>query len=297
MIIIFNPKEEHLLYDRKTLYNRQCFDLHHELKTSYANFRDDYVKKKSSILWNDLLDIYGEAPQNDNLWWKDFENMLGEVDYESLSKSRNGDALGFRKVRSLMEEKLPPLFGKWIKDVDSQIDASKIELMDEIDASSLFFTFNYTLLLEKAYQVKEENIWHIHGSVKHPDDIIVGHDADVGQLVKYTQKYNRDKPRISPSYADNINQEALNGAKKVREIIWKQSERFDQYRDIKHFIAMGFSFNEIDMPYIEKIWSINERKEDVDWILYWHSDGENMWMKEKIIGLGVSENNIITKHW
>ena len=41
----------------------------------------------------------------------------------------------------------------------------------------------------------------------------------------------------------------------------------------------------------------NERKEDVDWILYWHSDGENIWMKEKIIGLGVSENNIITRHW
>ena len=60
------------------------FDLHHELKTSYAHFRDDYVKKRSPILWNDLLDIYGEAPQNDNLWWNNFENMLGKVDYESL---------------------------------------------------------------------------------------------------------------------------------------------------------------------------------------------------------------------
>ena len=49
------------------------FDLHHGLKTSYLNFRDDYIKKKSSVLWNDLLDIYGDAPQNDNLWWKDFD--------------------------------------------------------------------------------------------------------------------------------------------------------------------------------------------------------------------------------
>ena len=55
------------------------FDLHHGLRTSYANFRDDYVTKKGSVLWNDLLDIYGSAPQNDNLWWKDFENMLGKV--------------------------------------------------------------------------------------------------------------------------------------------------------------------------------------------------------------------------
>lgn len=273
------------------------FDLHHGLWTSYANFRDDYVKKKSSVLWNDLLNIYGNAPQNDNLWWKDFENMLGKVDYESLSKSPNGDALGFMKVRDFMKGKLPPLFGKWIKDVDSRIDASKIEMMNEIDAGSLFFTFNYTLLLEKAYHVKEENVWHIHGSVKHPDDIIVGHDADAGQLVKYSQEYNRDQLRISSSYADNINQEALNGAKKVRDRIHLQVDKFYHYSNIRHYVAMGFSFNEIDMPYIEKIWSINERKEDVDWILYWHSDGENMWMKEKIIGLGVSENNIIMRHW
>ena len=204
------------------------FDLHHGLKTSYLNFRNDYIKKKSSVLWNDLLDIYGDAPQNDNLWWKDFENMLGKVDYESLSQSRNGDALGFIKVRNLMKGKLPPLFGKWIKDVDSRIDASKIELMNEIDAGSLFFTFNYTLLLEKVYHVKEENVWHIHGSVKHPDDIIVGHDADAGQLVKYSQEYNGDQLRISPSYADNINQEALNGAKKVQDRIYLQAEKFYQ---------------------------------------------------------------------
>ncbi len=273
------------------------FDLHHGLRTSYANFRDDYVTKKGSVLWNDLLDIYGEAPKNDNLWWKDFENMLGKVDYESLSKSHNGESLGFMKVRNLMKGKLPPLFGKWIKDVDSQIDASEIELMDEIDADSLFFTFNYTLLLEKKYQVKEENVWHIHGSVKHPDDIIVGHDADAGQLVKYTQEYNRDQPRISPSYADYINQEALKGAKKVRNRIYLQEDRFYHYSDIRHFVAMGFSFNDIDMPYIEKMWSVNRQKEYADWTLYWYSSGEDNLMKKKVIELGVNENSITTLKW
>ena len=69
------------------------FDLHHGLRTSYANLRDDYVKK-ISVLWNDLLDIYGDAPKNDNLWWRDFENMLGRVDYENLYKSHNGNAIG-----------------------------------------------------------------------------------------------------------------------------------------------------------------------------------------------------------
>lgn len=273
------------------------FDLHHGLRTSYANFRDDYIKKKSSVLWNDLLDIYGDTPQNDNLWWKDFENMLGKVDYESLSKSQNGEAVGFMKVRNLMKGKLPPLFGKWIKDVNSQIDASKIKLMDEVDADSLFFTLNYTFLLEKAYHVKEDNVWHIHGTIKHPDDIVVGHDADAGQLVKYTQEYNKDQQRISPSYADNINQEVLNGAKKVRNRIYLQEDKFYQYSNIRHYVAMGFSFNDIDMPYIEKMWSVNRQKEAADWTLYWYSSGEDNLMKKKLIELGVNEKSITTLKW
>ena len=105
------------------------FNLHHSLRTSYVHFRDDYVKRRSSALWNDLLDIYGDAPQNDNLLWKDFENMLGKVDYDSLSKSCNGDALGFMKVRNLMKGKLPPLFGKWIKDVDSMAIILMMDVM------------------------------------------------------------------------------------------------------------------------------------------------------------------------
>lgn len=275
------------------------YDLHHGLRTSYANFRDDYVKKKGLLLWENLLDIYGDAPNKDNLWWKDFENMLGKVDYDSLSKSQNGEALGFMKVRNLMKGKLPPLFGKWIKDVDRQIDVDKTKIMEEIDTDSLFFTFNYTMLLEKTYHVKEENVWHIHGTVKYPDDIVVGHDADTVQLLKYTQEYNKKQVRISFSYADQINKEALNGAKKVNCRIHKYDieGKFAQYSDIKHFIAMGFSFNDIDMPYIEKIWSVNEHKEETDWILYWHSDGENEWMKNKILELGVKDDNIHMINW
>lgn len=273
------------------------FDLHHELRTSYADFRDDYVRKVPS-LWNALLDIYDDVPRNDDLWWKDFENMLGKVDYDCLSKSRNGESLGFMKVRNLFKGKLPPLFGTWINDVNSQIDASKTELMDEVDADSLFFTFNYTLLLEKAYHVKEENVWHIHGTTKNPDNIIVGHDADPGQLVKYMQEYNKGQLKILPSFADAINQETLKGAKKVKDRINHQENNFyHYYSGIKHFISMGFSFNNIDMPYIEKIVSVNKNISEADWTLYWHTDGEFNVMKDKLLKLGIDGDKIKLKKW
>lgn len=62
------------------------FDLHHGLKTSYLDFRDDYVKKRNPQMWNNLLDIYGDVPKQDDFWWKDFENMLGKVDYAHLEE-------------------------------------------------------------------------------------------------------------------------------------------------------------------------------------------------------------------
>lgn len=267
------------------------FDLHHGLKTSYLDFRDDYVKKRNPQMWNNLLDIYGDAPKQDDFWWKDFENMLGKVDYAHLEEDYY--KLAPARVQNLLKNQLPPLFGYWINGIDT--NAKMYESLG-INQDSMFFTFNYTLLLEKTYQVKEENVWHIHGSVKHPDDIIVGHDADAGQLVKYTQEYNKDQPRISPSYADYINQEALNGAKKVRSRIYLQEDKFYQYCNIKHFIAMGFSFNDIDMPYIEKIWSVNEHKKDTKWTLYVHTPEDESIIK-KLIDMGVSEHNINTKNW
>ena len=270
------------------------FDLHHGLKTSYSNFRDDHAKKGS--LWNDLLDIYGDSQLNDEYWWRDFENMLGRIDYSNLINTRNGEALGFMKVKNLMKGKLPPLFGSWIKGVEKQIDTERIKLMKEIKTDSLFFTFNYTLLLEKVYHVDDERVWHIHESIKHVDHIVVGHDADGGQLVKYTQEYYKDHTNISPSYANQINQEVLNGAKKVRNRIYLQEEEFYQYCDIKHFIAMGFSFNDIDMPYMEKIIDVNRNIADTDWTLYVHSPKDYDAI-EKLLSMGIDKSKIATKNW
>jgi hypothetical protein len=60
---------------------------------------------------------------------------------------------------------------------------------------------------------------------------------------------------------------------------------------------MGFSFNDIDMPYIEKMWSVNRQKEDADWTLYWYSSGEDNLMKKKLNELGVNEKSITTLKW
>lgn len=58
------------------------FDLHHGLKTSYDDFRENQAKKLPD-LWKLLKIIYGNKI-NESLWWRDFEEMLGKIDYANV---------------------------------------------------------------------------------------------------------------------------------------------------------------------------------------------------------------------
>ena len=272
------------------------FDLHHGLKTSYADFRDNYAKK-SSYLWNLLSDIYGKAIYDD-MWWRDFEKMLGVVDYRHLMNLRNGTPLGFMKARNLLKGSLPPLFGSWIKKIECNVEPDNSL---GIDSDALFFSFNYTMLLEIVYGVKEDNVWHIHNSVKRPDDIIVGHDSDYRdifvQMNNYRNKYSCEYFRMD--FAQMINEEVAKGAKKVKERIAENEERFyNQYSSIKHFVVMGFSFNDIDLPYIEEMVKVNKNISDADWTLYCYKDGEYERMTSQLLSIEIKRENILPpKTW
>lgn len=274
------------------------FDLHHGLKTSYDDFRENQAKK-SPDLWKLLKIIYGNKI-NESLWWRDFEEMLGKIDYANVMNSYNGLALGQNMVQNLLIGILPPLFEKWIKTIDAQINTTKPIMAKDIDENALFFTFNYTLLLEKVYNVPKDNVWHIHHSVreKNGDSVIVGHDSDDRMLFKDYIKYRKEHQINYNDIADYIIQKAAKGAKGVKNRILRHEDDFNRlYANIKHFVAMGFSFNDIDMPYIEKIIAVNKNIADSDWTLYWHSDGEGEMMKEKLKQLGVSDGCITLIPW
>lgn len=270
------------------------FDLHHGLKTAYSDFRDDFVKK-SFRLWNLLNDVYGDIITKD-MWWSNFEEMLGCIDYLNLIKSRNGEALGFMKVRNLLNGSLPPLFGKWIKDMNClvQIDNSLC-----INPNALFFSFNYTLLLEQSYHVKDENIWHIHNSIKNVDNIVVGHDSDERKLFADYLKYKEGKEPFRMDVAENIRKEAIKGAKNVTNRIFLHKEDFFRlYSNIKHYISMGFSFNDIDLPYINMIVKVNSNIDKADWTLYCYKDGEYERMANQLLSIGIRRESILpSKSW
>ena len=263
------------------------FDLHHDLNTSYLNFRNYCVRNVPS-LWKNLSEIYGDKINHD-MWWSDFENKLGNINYTSLALSHNGLAMGGQKVQNLFKGMLPPLFGKWIKQIRRRPQMDKNL---NIDTESLFFTFNYTLVLEEVYHVDENNIWHIHNSVKNSDDIIIGHDSDERKLCS-TFLSNKTSDFVSNDFADKVNSKIAQGAKKVKMRIENQEGRFRSlFSQIKHIVILGFSFNEIDMPYIKAIIEANKNIADVDWTIYFHSKGEDKIFVGKLLQIGIDSSLI-----
>lgn len=264
------------------------FDLHHGLKTSYSSFRDDFAKKKT-VLWRLLTDIYGNAV-NDDMWWRDFEAMLGKIDYGHLIQTHNGEAMGAMTVQNLLKGALPPFFGGWFKDMNL---VTAVDNSLNIDPNALFFTFNYTLTLENVYHVQAENVWHIHGSIRDVDDIIVGHDSDERKLFIEYSAYTDEHEPINFEIADNIMKMAAGGAKGVENRIAKYSEEFsNRYQNVKHIIVMGFSFNDIDIPYIKTILDVNTDADSIDWTIYYHSDGSDKEIINKLTQMGIDMNKI-----
>lgn len=267
------------------------FDLHHGLNTSYKNFRDNVVLKAPN-LWKQLIDIYGDDVTKD-MWWSDFEAKLADINYYHLLNSDNGVAMGGMKVQNFLTGQLPPLFGKWINSI-------KLHILPEnevdIDKDALFFTFNYSLVLEKKYKVNKDNIWHIHNSIEEVDKIIVGHDSDSNTLIS-NYNSNRGNQQYNSWIVGNIIPWAAKGAKDVDKRIAENKKTFHKYSNIKHIISMGFSFNEIDMPYIKAIISSNSNKNDIDWTIYYHQEGEDDIIIEKLKNIGIKEIQINKQVW
>lgn len=220
---------------------------------------------------------------------------MGHVDNSTLLHSNNGQALGQIKVGQLLRKTLPPLFGEWLALLDLRTTAEE-GLLSSCD--TLFFTFNYTMLLEEVYHVPISQVWHIHNSIadhKNGGFLIVGPDPTQQELLANVTKYKSKD--ITPSYIDEVNQEISTSAKRVEDRILREKDKFNQYKDIKRVISMGFSFNDIDLPYIKKIIEVNEDKECLSFTVYWYSKGEKEYFKLHLQTIGVSEDKITPIHW
>lgn len=280
------------------------FDLSHGLKTTYKDFRDfiinkygvnsrDYIFKDIEGSYNsenDTLEFEGEElatfivkiideaeldVQYKNMGkitssgnWQDFEKYLGEVDFNPFLDEVNilfdedDDEELFRMPKRYEEASnnyynafihVKRLFKEWINSIDTSHVIPKDDFLDLINDNCEFLTFNYTTLLEDIYEVDE--VSYIHGNHITYEDIIMGH-GNKYKTIEYTY----------PIVEENFHKLHSILEKDVDKCIQNHKGFFDSLKHITEIYSYGFSFAEVDLPYIDEICkNVNTKK--VTWYL------------------------------
>lgn len=153
-------------------------------------------------------------------------------------------------------------------------------MIEDTDATA-YLSFNYTETVEELYGVPSSRILHIHGN-RDEDDLVVGHkevpepnDNDEEEVYEHYQEGELKALR------DRFVSETT---KPVNDIILENRSFFDQLSEVDEVIFMGFSFGEVDLPYIAEIRkNVNPK---CSWTIYSrHVDDRDPWEERPIVGL------------
>lgn len=297
------------------------FDIHHNINSSYSNYRK-WLEINEPTIYSWLCDLYKISAEDKEAeeWWCDFENMLSEVDlndyvedivkanYPDLSKDvfRDRDLHGAEyaaegELGSLIYH-IKRTFNAWIKSLNEADDTKRIYLVRE---DSIFITFNYTRTLETLYKIPDNQVFHIHGMVG-DDELVLGHGKNYAEL-KADLELSQPQPPIDldeqelekwySSQSDFTTQQTQDVAisqivrlqKDVHKIISDNDAIWDNLEKVETIHVLGFSFSEIDTPYLNAIIShINADK--VKWEISAFSDRDRKKVETFMTGTGISND-------
>ena len=266
------------------------FDLHHKIRSSYADFKD-WLQYRHPMLYKELLLIYGKQV-TEGEWWKDFENNLGMLDvvqfYEKCHKEmpqelfekQNSSSCGLfhsptwhpaaNRLSSLYFI-LDAVMRQWLNEVSTTIyPSSVIDFSTKV--SSFFITFNYTCVLEHPYQIPKEQILHIHGCLEDGGELIFGHGNTWLFLEHQFDKSGQSKPDTNDM--QEIELSFNSKMKNPTEYMLRHNDIFysNILNSVQDVIVYGMSFSDLDMPYVNQIHS---KAPNALWTIYYHEDNDN----------------------
>lgn len=258
------------------------FDISHDLKTSYDDFRkylisdtkietnylivpESKMDRDGSMIYDEvdvlsmLFYLISEAEANTEKW-SNIEASLANLnfsevfDYNDDVLDEDGD-IDYWKTSCNNEDiasnlviptlTIQQLFSKWINTIDVSEAKVKVDFVKLIKNEDLFLTFNYTETLEEVYEVSNEQICYIHG--KQNEEIYFGHGDTDDITDYYMEKHIGSENSISEIY-ENLR-------KKTELALESKINFFNRLSgaDIQEIYSYGFSFSEVDMIYLKEI--------------------------------------------
>lgn len=285
------------------------FDRHHKINCGYNNFRD-WLQENRPKIFNNMLRIYGECDGTwwstfeENLTNFDrnkYPNMVGRTPFFRLQKElvelygdeardvidqyeleeEEGVSNRFRLSEAIasfemnrLKRDLIEAFGDWVYSLNLP---DKSTIIEDLDVNAMFFTFNYTRTIEDLYGVNKGRILHIHGSVDN-GVFVIGHGMTAEDMLQrdaenYAYSVDPTEDMGEDEARRQMFQVIAHELKKpVEEIIEKNIIHFKEISSIKKMIVLGFSYSDIDLPYLRKILEYTGLGIKVD--LGWHTLGD-----------------------
>ncbi|MCV9901350.1 bacteriophage abortive infection AbiH family protein [Exiguobacterium sp. N5] len=271
-----------LAHGRHTEYS----DFHEYLKITYPealhiepsfNFSSTTLPDGSELYEQSevvafIMDVISRA-EADGENWCDIENSLGMLDYanyyDDMSNLFDEDdkkynpfhmAYNYEDVSNdfyKVTSKIKDLFSEWINTIQISDVIAKKSFEEIIDISNDYcISFNYTRILEKIYRMK--NVFHLHGLQN--SEIIIGHGI---LRTEFENIYTG---------TEDILWEIHHSLKKdTDKIIENWGSLFNSLNSVDKIYSHGFSFSDVDLPYIEKICEVIDT-ENITWFLNDYED-------------------------
>lgn len=301
------------------------FDLHHGYKTGYYDYRNfllenypdscsafedfPYINLSGSDKWSDL-------EQSLTIGYEEcIENAVDEgyPDWNDNSDSRwHGIDIDLKEQTKFIFDFTGRYFFQWLTDTDF---SDPRELMD-LDANDCYLTFNYTSTLEKVYNIKPENIMHIHGQIDFVDetgeltksigDITTTGQVEVTEEIQFgsvenngetikaemERKYGQDDfygASIEPGIYNII--EFCKVASKNLEMNYDSLNNFINNNVIEEVVVMGHSLIGVDCPYYADI--IVPKLKDCRWVFHWHFNSDKKDIEEFIKKFSINNYSLV----
>lgn len=303
------------------------FDRHHKMECGFDNYAE-WLKKTNPDIYYKVENAYGI--QNEDLWC-DFEHLLGKLDvqehaeriaydrYPTQKQLENSTDKEFDNLKRWYElspdeareefedlfEDIRSSFREWVQQLDEPDITQQMPIYKK---DSYFITFNYTDTLQTLYRIPIEQILYIHGNAKQGDDLILGHGLSQGEIEdrciteppaeadtqeKIEAFYRNQGDCIIDETLTEVCNQLANQAKPVGELLLKLERNLPLCEELHEIHIWGFSFSDIDMPYIDLIKSKVDSC-NVLWEVSYFDDADEAKFRKILVDSGVPNDRIIT---
>ena len=288
------------------------FDRAHNLPTRYWDFRTYLAQHYPDFLssFEENYDIYQGMTdeQKGKLLWNALETNLANIREDVIIEDathiemrlESGDVGIEGTLRDYFEEqfdyikKLEIYLKQWVRTIRIR-DLNRFTSKLDNSNNDIFVTFNYTAVLETTYRINEENVIHIHGSLRdNADDPILGHGnsnriEDIkGRRNHAVIKADEKESSICYVLQDYYQTTYKNVSNYMHKLNRLVTKKFDEV------IVLGHSIAGVDLPYFKRLDEITSKK--LKWRVCYFDKDEKRDMFEALKSQGISPKRIEMFH-